>query len=97
MKLDDIYKIYPRKEGKSIGLKKLSKILKTDADILRCHQAAQNYAKLCELEGRDRQYIKHFSSFANCWEDYESAEDLGLEKIQPKDAVVLRVVKAEDL
>ncbi len=34
--------------------------------------AIRNYAT--EVKSTDRQYIKHFSTFASCWEDYITVE-----------------------
>ena len=72
--LDQIYKLYPRKRGKTAGMKTLKKlILMKDGGVNReaadaVMLAIQNYKKDCEFKNGD--YIKHFSTFMNCWEDY---------------------------
>lgn len=85
-----LYKLYPRKgEGKSKGLDKLRKTIRTEEDYLRVHKAITNYIALIEKTNRSPEYIKMWSTFCNNWEDYESAEELGLE---PSPAKRLRVI-----
>jgi len=63
---------YPRKEGKFKGVQKLSKEIKTEQDLADLKLAIDNYAKLCV--GKEKEYIKHFSTFAGCWRDYLDSE-----------------------
>lgn len=62
------YKNYPLKKGKTIGVKKLTKQIKTPEDLELLKTAIRNYSD--EVKSSDRQYIKHFSTFASCWQDY---------------------------
>lgn len=78
--LETIYTLYPRREGKKQGMQRLLKEIKTEEQLKQFHDAVVNYAELCRQEQRERQYIKHWSTFANCWEDYVDAEALGLKK-----------------
>lgn len=72
---EEIYAHYPRRgEGKKAGMEKLKKSIKTRAEYERFCRAVMNYVALCNMERRDRQYIKHWSTFCNNWEDYEELE-----------------------
>jgi hypothetical protein len=64
----EAYKNYPLKKGKTIGVKKLAKQIKSEEDLSQLILAIKNYA--AEVKSTDRQYIKHFSTFASCWQDY---------------------------
>jgi hypothetical protein len=69
LKIEKIYKsFYPRKAGKTKGVQKLSKEIKSDNDILLLEKSVKNYAK--SVKGYEEQYIKHFSTFAGEWKDY---------------------------
>ena len=66
---DRIYAMYPRLgAGKKQGLEKLKKKITTLDKYELLEQAVLNYAKLCESV--EDKYIKMFSTFVNCWEDY---------------------------
>jgi hypothetical protein len=66
----ELYKNYPRKMGKSIGLKKLVKEIKSDEDLEQLSGAIRNYTNHCIRNKVEEQYIKHFSTFAACWQDW---------------------------
>lgn len=68
----EAYKNYPLKKGKTIGVKNLVRQIKTPERLQELQIAIRNYAT--EVKSTDRQYIKHFSTFANCWEDYITVE-----------------------
>ena len=85
-----VYKLYPRKEGKLAGFKKLQKTIKNEEQYILLVQAVQNYAKLCQAEGRERQYIKMWSTFCNNWQDYVDTADLGLEPADTSPALVFK-------
>lgn len=87
---ETLYLRYPRRgEGKTKGMLKLKKSITSEEQFRRFETALNNYITLIEVSRRERQYIKMWSTFCNNWEDYESAEDLGLEV---KHSVGLRVV-----
>lgn len=72
--LESVYQKYPRKLGKAIGMKSISKQIKTQEDFDAFAKAVENYAKACvDLEEK---YIKHFSTFVgsvksgNPWREY---------------------------
>lgn len=68
--IEELYKMYPNKKGKSKGLIKLCKDINTKDDLSLLTAAIQNYAAECKTNKTEVQYIKHFSTFANCWQDY---------------------------
>lgn len=81
-------KFYPRKgEGKTKGMNRLKETITTKEQYDQWCIAIENYAKLCEQENRPKEYIKMFVTFVNNWQDYVSAEDLGL-MAKPKLALV---------
>ena len=66
-----LYKNYPIKKGKTVGVKRLLRQIKSDEDLKQLEKAIKNYASECK--GKEEQYIKHFSTFAGCWQDYLEA------------------------
>lgn len=69
--LEVIYKKhYPRKEGKSEGIKKLLTEIKTDDDIMQFESAVVKYANHIKANKTETRYTKKFSSFVNCWRDW---------------------------
>lgn len=68
--LEAAYKAYPRKEGKSEGLERLGKQVKTRADLDALKRAIANYAEQQRLDGTEREYMKHFSTFVSSWRDW---------------------------
>ena len=65
---------YPRKIGKSKGMKKLIKEIKTEKDFYLLEKAVKNYAKHCEVQNTEIKYIKHFSTFVSEWKDWSNYE-----------------------
>lgn len=65
---DELYKLYPRKLGKKKGLQKCKSNIKSKKQYLCLRQAILNYLAL--TKGEDVKFIKHFSTFMACWEDY---------------------------
>lgn len=63
-----LYAKYPRKEGKTKGMQKLQKQIKTKQDLADLAKAIDVYSKLSA--GKEKQFIKHFATFASCWKDY---------------------------
>ena len=65
---EDIYKEYPRKQGKQAGFKKCRIIVKSQKIFLDLKKAVENYA--IAMGHEDRQYIYKFSNFMDNWEDW---------------------------
>ncbi len=73
--LDAIYKFYPRKVGKSRGMEKLEKLIKSQQTYDDMMKAVKNYAAKVEREGRAQEFIKQFNTFvAIDWKDYIEEE-----------------------
>ncbi len=70
----EIYQLYPRKRGKTPGIKRLVKEIKSEKDLSDLRSAVENYNKRCALDGTGQQYIKHFSSFVAEWRDWIEAD-----------------------
>jgi hypothetical protein len=69
--IESIYtEYYPRKEGKTKGIKKLEKDLKSDQDLIDFKKAVKNYNSKIKKEGQELKYVKLFSTFAGEWRDY---------------------------
>lgn len=66
-----IYRQYPSRSGKSNGLKKLAKAIKTQGDYDLLKQALASYLSSKKVrEG----YVKNFDTWAGCWDDYLEPE-----------------------
>jgi len=79
---EEVYKNYPRKAGKTPGLKKCAKEIKTAKDLEDLSTAINNYSRHCDRMGYQEKYIKHFSSFMSEWRDWiDPATDRDEEKM----------------
>lgn len=74
--LEEVYKLYPRKIGKTKGFAKLKVILKNKESLEKVKLAIHNYAEFCKNSGTEPKFIKHFDTFMNCWEDWINPEAL---------------------
>lgn len=72
--LEAAYENYPLKEGKSKGIQKLSREIKTQEDYEALLRAIDKYSR---SEKVSNGYIKLFSTFASEWRDW-TAQDVGL-------------------
>jgi hypothetical protein len=66
---EKVYERYPRKEGKTDGLKKCHIDIKSQEDYNALEKAVERYSKTCREERREKKYIKQFSSFMSTWRD----------------------------
>lgn len=74
---ESLYKTYPNKEGKRLGMDKLAKIIKTEAEFEAFKTALANYLELCRLTGRiEGGYVKQWKTFINNFTDYLDPEIL---------------------
>jgi hypothetical protein len=69
-KFDTIYQEYPRKSGKKKAYEKLSKTIKTQDQFDNLLKAVKNYSRQIRENETEEKFIKHFSTFVNCWEDF---------------------------
>lgn len=71
---EELWKLYPRKEGKNVALKKYIQYRKNnEATFDEVKQGILNYKKIIEINKTSTQYILHGSTFFNQkrWEDEE--------------------------
>ncbi len=73
---DSIYKKYPRKMGKTAGIKKCGTEIKTEEDFAALSSAVDKYAAHCRKENTEAKFVKHFSTFMGCWRDW-ATDDVG--------------------
>ena len=69
---EELWKLYPRKEGKNVALKKYIQYRKNnEATFDEVKQGILNYKKIIEINKTSTQYILHGSTFFNQkrWED----------------------------
>lgn len=67
--VEQIYSLYPRKEGKAAGFKKLAKM--SDDKLQQILIAVNNYNLKLKINSTPKQYTLLFSTFVNGrWEDY---------------------------
>lgn len=66
--LESAYQKYPRKEGKTPGMKRLAREIRSQKDFDDLNKAVENYARA--KEGKDKDYIKLFSTFVAEWRDW---------------------------
>jgi hypothetical protein len=68
--LEGVYKLYPRREGKTDGLKRLKPQIKTRAQLAELERAVRNYAAQVSADATEPGYIKHFSTWTSTWRDW---------------------------
>lgn len=65
--LESIYKTFPVKKGKSKGMQRLAREIKTAEDFEALKVAVSRYMQTEEVK---RGFVKHWSTFANEWRDW---------------------------
>lgn len=68
-----LYKNYPLKLGKAKGLTTCRAKITTQEKYEQLRSAIANYTEHCR--DKEAKYIKHFSTFMNCWEDWVAVPD----------------------
>ena len=68
--IEPIYKKYPRKLGKQLGIDRLFQKHFKREDLEDLSKAVQNYADYCHREKQEEKFILHFSTFVGRWRDY---------------------------
>ena len=91
--LEAAYKLYPRKEGKSKGMAKLSREIASSQEYEQLVTSIKNYSET--VKNKDREFIKMFSSFATDWRDYIEVLDTG-SILQNRRIELSRKLAAED-
>lgn len=62
------YEIYPRKLGKTPGIKRLTKDIKNDKDCEDLILASENHARA--MKGRETGFVPYFSTWVSEWRDW---------------------------
>jgi len=75
LNLEDIYKKYPRKIGKTPGMRKAKQMIKGHSDLIRLDAAVDNFANFHKTKGTEIGFIPYFSTFMNQWEDWVLLEE----------------------
>lgn len=71
-----VYALYPRKVGKSDGLKVLRSTVTTVEDLEECLIAVKAFCR--EMAGQDPKFIRHFDRWARSWRDWVGEKELPL-------------------
>lgn len=68
---EELWKVYPRKEGKSVAQKHYHKTIKTDSDKERINLALGNYLDHIEKEKTESKFILAGKNWFRDWQDWE--------------------------
>jgi len=71
---ESLYKKYPRKIGKSQGLTKCKRLVKTEMDFILLEKAILRFCEHHTAQGTEPQFIPYFSTFINNWRDWLDPE-----------------------
>ena len=71
-RFDVVWLKYPKRLGRKEALQHFNSTVKTEDDWLNIQKALENYKKTSEVK---RGYIKHGSTWFNCWQDYVEYDD----------------------
>lgn len=68
---EPIFRAYPNREGKGIGMKRLATSVKTEEDFNNFKIAMEIYLEICRRTDRiDRGYVLMWKTFCTNWRDY---------------------------
>lgn len=84
-RLEEIYKDYPKKLGKSPGIRRGLQTIKTALDLDLLAQAIMNYKKHLKENKTESKYIMYFSTFMNQWRDWTDPNHGEIKDYAPKD------------
>lgn len=71
---ESIYRLYPRKSGKTEGLKKCRKMIRTQQDYDNLKLALKKFSKHHNGIGTNPAYLPYFSTFMSSWTDWLDAD-----------------------
>jgi hypothetical protein len=75
---ENLWKEYPRKQGKDKALKAYVKFRASGGDVEKVKQGIERYKRYIEVNKIEQRYIKHGSTWfiGQCWDDeYEQAQE----------------------
>lgn len=81
---DSLYSKYPRKEGKTRGLKICATQIKSQDDYQNLSKSIDNYSVYCASKVKDPKFIKHFSSFMAEWRDWIEYKSNNIQDMTPE-------------
>ena len=90
---DLIYDAYPRKEGKSAGIKKCVSKIKSQKRYDQLLLSVNNYAKKMYRENTQTNYMKLFSTFMSNWDDYIEVQPEAIHS-KPSKASILACISS---
>lgn len=67
---EGVYKKYPRKQGKSVGMRKLKSQIKTPARFEDFKKALDRFLEHHSNAGTSQEFYPYFSSFVSQWSDW---------------------------
>jgi len=70
-----LYKAFPRKRGKSQGLRVARKTIKSRAQYESCLKAIENFNLAMKKENREKDKIMYFGTFMGQWTDWLQPEE----------------------
>lgn len=76
---ENLWKEYPRKQGKDKALKAYIKFRASDGDVEKVKQGIEKYKRYIEANKIEQRYIKHGSTWfaGQCWDDeYEETKEV---------------------
>jgi hypothetical protein len=69
-----LYRKYPRKMGKTPGMKKCKKEIKTEKDYQDLEKAIERFLAYHVSAETDAQFVPYFSTFMSAWRDWLDEE-----------------------
>lgn len=75
--LEECYRLYPRKLGKSQGMRSALKTIRSSKDVEDLKKAILKYRAHIERENTLPQYVMYFGTFMNQWTDWLE-DDVGV-------------------
>lgn len=83
--LENLYKKYPRKLGKSLGMKKLKSQIKTHDDGVAVDAALAKFIEYHTAKGTETNFLPYFSTWVSSWRDWidhDVGSVVGLKEMQ---------------
>jgi len=93
--LEPIYKNFPRKIGKNLGIDRLFQKHFSFKDVPDFATAVQNYSNYCKKNKLEEKYVLHFSTFVGRWKDWTDQEVKSKNTVE--NSVVSSVEQLENL
>ena len=87
-----MYKTYPRKEGKTRGIKICLREIKTPADFQALQIAVSRYTQHVRKQATEPRFIKIFSTFMGEWRDWVEP-DIGGMSVEESTPEAIRIEK----